>query len=103
MSSSSASWPCPACAELIPPDQQGCPRCRLSPDWVDLLRALDFAVRCFFRWKLDGALSAAEYRRVVASCGERLDRLLGLALAGQPAPADSGLPPRCTCWSCGLT
>jgi hypothetical protein len=103
MNASTANWPCPACAELIPSDSEGCPRCRLSADWLDLLRALDFAVRRFLLWKLNGALSAAQYRGVVASCGEHLDRLVGLAREGQPAPADAGLPPRCCCWSCGVT
>jgi hypothetical protein len=70
---------------------------------VDLLRALDFTVRRFLLWKLEGALGAARYRAVVESCGGQLDRLIGLALEGRPVPEDSGLPPRCGCWSCGLT
>ncbi len=98
-----ANWPCPSCAELIPADYQSCPHCRLPAAWVDLLRALDFTVRRFHLWKLEGALSAAQYRAVVESCGHHLDRLVRLARAGQAVPDDTGLPPRCSCWSCGLT
>jgi hypothetical protein len=98
-----ASWPCPACAELIPAGQPSCPHCRLSADWLDLLRALDYAIRRFLLWKLEGALSAAGYRALVDACGRHLDRLVQLARDGQPVPANTGLLPRCTCWSCELT
>jgi hypothetical protein len=97
-----ASWPCPACAALIPTEYQDCPHCGVSADWVDLLRALDFTVRRFLLWKLEGVLGPARYRGVVESCGRQLDRLIGMAVSGQPVPEDSGLPPRCCCWSCGL-
>jgi hypothetical protein len=97
-----ANWPCPVCAELIPPDYQNCPHCRLPADWVDLLRALDFAVRRFLLWKLEGALSASQYRAVVESCGLQLERLVRMARTGQPVPDDLGPPPRCSCWSCDL-
>jgi hypothetical protein len=98
-----ASWPCPACAGLIPAEYQNCPHCRMSADWVDLLRALDFTVRRFHLWKLEGVLGAAQYRAVVQSCGQYHDRLLLLAYSGQEPPDDAGLPPRCRCWSCELT
>jgi len=71
--------------------------------WVDLLRALDFVIRRFLLWKLEGAISAAQYRAVVEASGEHLDQLLRMAQEGQPVPADAGLPPRCSCWSCELT
>lgn len=103
MSFLTANWPCPACAELIPLDHQNCPHCRMSADWVDLLRALDFAVRRFLLWKLEGALGAGQYRAVVESCGQYLDRLVRMARAGQALPPDTGLPPRYSCWSCELT
>ncbi len=103
MSPATASWPCPACAELIPADYHGCPHCRLPADWVDLLRALDFAVRRLLLWKLEGALGAEQYRAVIESCGQQQALLMEMARAGQPVPADTGLPPRCCCWSCGLT
>jgi hypothetical protein len=103
MNASTPNWPCPACAGLIPADHPGCPHCRLPADWVDLLRALDFAIRRFLFWKLEGALSAPQYRAVVEACGRHLDQLVRLAQAGQPLPADTGLPPRFTCWSCELT
>ena len=98
-----ANWPCPACAELIPADHQSCPHCRLPADWVDLLRALDFAVRRFHLWKLEGASaphSTAPWssRAVISSTG-----WCGMARAGQSVPDDTGLPPRCSCWSCELT
>jgi len=88
---------------MIPPEHQNCPHCRLPAGWVDLLRALDFAVRRFHLWKLEGALSASRYRAVVESCGHQLERLVRMARAGQPVPDDSGLPARCCCWSCELT
>jgi hypothetical protein len=103
MSSSSATWPCPACAEVIPGDHQGCTCCGISAEWVDLLRALDFAIRRFHYWKLEGCISEARYRAIINGCGRHLDRWLRLAQAGEPAPTDSGLSPRCLCWSCGLT
>jgi hypothetical protein len=103
MNAATASWPCPACAELIPASYQSCPHCRVPADWLDLLRALDFAIRRFLLWKLEGALSPAKYRTVVATCGGQLDRLVRMAQAGLPLPADTGLHPRCSCWSCGLT
>jgi hypothetical protein len=103
MSPSTANWPCPACDELIPAAYQSCPHCRTSADWLDLLRALEFAIRRFHLWKLEGALSADQYRTVVEACGRHLDQLVRQARAGQPLPADSGLPPRCSCWSCELT
>jgi hypothetical protein len=74
----------------------------MPPDWVDLLRALDFAIRRFLLWKVEGALAAAQYRAVVEACGRHLDQLVSMAEAGQPVPAGTGLPPRCTCWSCEL-
>jgi hypothetical protein len=103
MNPATASWPCPACTELIPAGHPSCPHCRLSADWLDLLRALDFAIRRFLLWKLEGALSAPKYRAMVDACGRHLDRLVQLAQAGHPVPADTGLLPRCTCWSCELT
>jgi hypothetical protein len=75
----------------------------MPAEWVDLLRALDFTIRRFLLWKLEGTLSAAQYRTVVEASGQHLDTLLRMAQAGQPVPADAGLPPRCSCWSCGLT
>ena len=102
MSFSTSTWPCPACAEVIPASYQSCPKCRLSPDWLDLLRALDFTVRSFLLWKLDGALEACQYQAVVNACRRHFDRLVRQAQAGQVPPADTGLPPRCSCWSCGL-
>lgn len=98
-----ASWPCPACAQVIPASYQNCPHCGLSAAWLDLLRALDFTIRRFLLWKLDGALGPVRYRAVVDACGRHLDRLVQMAQAGEPVPADSGLLPRCSCWSCGLT
>jgi hypothetical protein len=98
-----ANWPCPACAELIPADYQSCPHCRMSADWLDLLRALDFTVRRFLLWKLQGTLDAGQYRAIVEACGRQLDRLLASARTGEPPPADAGLPARCSCWSCQLT
>jgi len=103
MSFSTSTWPCPACAELIPANYQCCPQCLLSPDWLDLLRALDFAVRSLLLWKLDGDIGAAQYQAVVDACRQQFDRLVRQAQAGQAPPADTGLPPRCACWSCGLT
>jgi hypothetical protein len=73
----------------------------MSADWIDLLRALDFAIRRFLLWKIEGALSPPQYRAVVESSCRHLDQLVRLAQMGQPIPADSGLPPRCSCWSCG--
>jgi hypothetical protein len=75
----------------------------MSADWVDLFRALDFAVRRFHLWKLEGTLAADQYRVVVASCGQYHDGLLRLARAGEALPEDAGLPPHCSCWSCELT
>jgi hypothetical protein len=75
----------------------------MSADWLDLLHALDFAVRQFLLWKLEGALSAAQYRAIAEDCHRHLDGLVGMAQAGRPVPADAGLPPRCVCWSCDLT
>jgi hypothetical protein len=75
----------------------------MPADWLDLLRALDFAVRQFLLWKLEGALSAAQYRAIAAACHRHLDALVRQAQAGQPVPIDTGLPPRCACWSCDLT
>jgi hypothetical protein len=75
----------------------------MPPDWVDLLRAVDFTIRRFLLWKLEGALGAGQYRAVVDACGQHLDRLLRMAQAGQPVPTDTGLPSRCSCWSCELT
>lgn len=103
MSLSTATWPCPACAELIPADYQSCPHCHVPADWLDLLRALDFAIRTFLLWKREGGISADRYRGVVGACRGQFDRLVRLAQAGQPVPADTGLPPRCSCWSCDLT
>jgi hypothetical protein len=103
MSATTASWPCPACGEVIPATFQDCPYCGALADWLDLMRAVDFAVRRFLLWKLEGALSAAQYRAVVEACRRQLDQLARGAATGRPAPADTGLPPRCQCWSCRQT
>jgi hypothetical protein len=87
---------------MIPANREGCPHCRMSADWLDLLRALDFAVRRFLLWKVDGVLSAVRYRAIVLACGRHLDQLVRLAQSGQPVPADTGLPPLGSCWSCEL-
>jgi len=75
----------------------------MSADWIDLLRALDFAIRRFFLWKIDGAITPTQYRAVVEASGRHLDQLVRMAQTGQPTPDDTGLPPRCSCWSCELT
>jgi hypothetical protein len=103
MNPSTANWPCPACAEVIPADYESCPHCRLSADWLDLLRALDFAIRRFLLWKLEGEVGPEQYRAVLEACGRQLDRLVRLAQDGQPVPSDTGLPPRCSCWRCEQT
>jgi hypothetical protein len=103
MSPATANWPCPACAELIPADDLSCPYCLLPADWVDQLRALDFTIRRFLLWKLEGSVSAGQYRAIVEACGRQLGRLVEMARAGQLVPADTDLQPRWCCWSCQLT
>jgi hypothetical protein len=103
MSPSTAIWPCPACTELIPASYQSCPYCGVTADWLDLLRALDYAIRRFLLWKLEGSFRAEQYRTIVESCRGQYNRLVRAAQTGQPLPADTGLPPRCLCWSCELT
>jgi hypothetical protein len=86
---------------MIPPTHQDCPHCGTPADWLDLMRAVDFAVRRFYLWKLEGAISGEQYRAIVDGCRKQLAGLAQAARVRRPIPTDTGLPARCTCWSCG--
>jgi hypothetical protein len=93
-------WPCPVCAALVPVGWQDCPYCQAPAAWIDQLLALDFTIRHFHYLTLTGAVSKPQYRLIVDACRQRRDEMVRAAQAGEPPPADTGLPSREQCWSC---
>jgi len=100
MSSATVPWPCPVCAELLPVGKNNCPSCHAGADWIDLLRALDFTIRRFELWKLEGKLSRDEYRAIVTDNRARREALVLESQQGKPVPANLGLLRLDECWSC---
>lgn len=94
------TWPCPICAEIIPVGSHDCPYCLARSDWIELIGALDFATRRFELWKLQGAITPAQYRQVLDATRGRRQAMIQAAQAGEPVPEDSGLPPSTRCWRC---
>lgn len=92
-------WPCPVCAEILPAGSRDCPLCSAPSEWIDLLRAHDFAIRRFELWKLEGVLSKEEYRTILDECRKRRETMVRAAQAGQPLP-ECGLPRQGECWYC---
>jgi len=100
MATATASWPCPACAELLPSQMDACPHCQLPGPWVDLLLAQGFAVRQFHFWHVCGAIDKPQFKALVKASREEQDAMLQAAQAGYEAPADTGLPSPSACWNC---
>jgi hypothetical protein len=67
---------------------------------VDLLLAMDFAIRRFHLWQMEGALTPEQYRAILQACTRRRETLAQAAGTGVPVPDDTGLPSRLTCWQC---
>jgi hypothetical protein len=95
-------WPCPNCAELVPTGLD-CPACGLSADWIDLILAVDYAIRQFHYFNITGEITRAQYRLLVADCRQRHDELVHSGKMGRALPEVTGLPPRLCCWNCGGT
>lgn len=93
-------WPCPICAELIIVGYNDCPFCQSPAGWIDLIGALDFSIRRFELWKLQGAITVDQYRAILADARQRRQQMIQAVQSGQPVPADSGLPPPDRCWRC---
>lgn len=93
-------WPCPICAELIIVGYNDCPYCRAPADWIDLIGALDFAIRRFELWKLQGAITPDQYQNILVDARERRRQMIAGVQTGRPVPADAGLPPADRCWRC---
>lgn len=100
MSTTNAPWPCPVCAELILVGLNDCPYCRTSAEWIDAIGALDFAIRRFELWKLEGGITKDQYRTLVLACRQRRAEYVTAAQRGLPVPTDAGLPPLYSCWYC---
>ncbi len=100
MSAATHPWPCPVCAELLPVGTKDCPSCHAGAAWIDLLRALDFSIRRFELWKLEGSLMRDEYRAIVADDRVRREAWQLAAQRGEPLPTDLGLLKLDECWSC---
>jgi hypothetical protein len=77
-----------------------CPHCQATAAWIDLIGALDFAVRRFELWKLEGGIPRDQFTKIVASYRQRRQTLVEAAQYGQAIPGDSGLPSQTECWSC---
>lgn len=93
-------WPCPICAELIIVGYNDCPFCRSPAEWIDLIGAMDFAIRRFELWKLQGAIAAGQYQNILKDARNRRQQMIASVQTGQPVPADCGLPPQDRCWRC---
>lgn len=100
MTTSTTPWPCPVCAEILPVGSRDCPFCSARSEWIDLLRAHDFAIRRFELWKLEGVLSKDEYRVILEDCRKRREAMVRSAQADQELPSDCGLPSPVECWYC---
>lgn len=94
-------WPCPVCTELMPLGYCACPHCDATADWIDLLRSVDFSLRRFELWKLEGYLSLDEFRKIVAATRQYRSAVVASMHSGQPVPADAGLMSHHDCWKCG--
>lgn len=93
-------WPCPVCVELIAVGYADCPFCQAPAAWIDLVGALDFTVRRFELWKLQGAITADQYKSLLLDLRRRRQAMIEAVQTGQPSPADAGLPPPNKCWRC---
>jgi len=94
------AWLCPVCVAVLEPGFCACPKCGTAAEWLDLLRAFDFAIRRYELWKCQGILTTEEYRGLLAHCRRRREALVRSARLGEPAPKGTGLPDPLECWSC---
>lgn len=98
--SGSTPWPCPICTELIEPGYYDCPHCHTAADWIDLIGAIDFSIRRFELWKLEGAINKEQFRRMVESCRQKRKAMIDAVHSSKPYPDDTGLPRGSSCWRC---
>ncbi len=94
------AWLCPVCVAVLEPGFYDCPKCGASADWLDLLRAFDFAIRRYELWMCQGILTTEEYRGLLAYCRKRREALVRAASQDKPVPHGTGLPDPRECWSC---
>ena len=94
-------WPCPVCTEVVSLSPRDCPHCQVPAAWIDLLNALDFAIRRFHWWSLVGTIDKQQYRVIVDYHRRERQGMAQAAQAGEDVPLDTGLPPQTLCPLCG--
>ncbi len=94
------AWICPICVQDLEPVYRDCPKCGAAAEWLDLLRAFDFAIRRYQLWKCQGILTPDEYQDLLAHCRSKREAWVHAASLRRAAPERTGLPDPRRCWSC---
>src|SRR5262249_57389242 len=86
MSETAGSWLCPVCVSELPGPYASCRGCGAAAGWIDLLNAVDHSIRRYHLWKLEGALTAGQYRSLPAGSSKRREDMVQSDQAREAMP-----------------
>lgn len=101
MSAPASTTTCPFCDRPLSAGRADCGSCHAPAGWIELVQASDFAGRRLGQWAEEGILFPAQAKTLAEYYRTRREDYTRALRAGQPVPADTGLPPFEVCWSCG--
>lgn len=103
MSTASETASCAICGGSLIDRAGACPACQGSPDWQELVRAVDFCLRRFEDWHRQGFIRVDEYQGISRDLADRRAQFVQSARDSKDVPTGAGWTRADRCWSCDTT